>query len=284
MEVKGKRYIIHPSRSDSFTIWNLSDLHWWSKATDEKGIREDIETVKNDPYSFWLGGGDYSEAIGFTDKRFDPDCVPDRIKVSDLGKIGWVQANEIKDLFTPIKGKCLGLLLGNHEKHLQLKKEQSHLHSWLCAELQVPNLEYSALFDVVFCRTGKTIILQNHSPGRSIPRESFRFFVHHGAGFATTPGGKLNKLIGFMDSFDADIYMIGHVHDQTARRQVTIGANAECTKLIQHVKLGVISGSYLKTYAQGNTSYGEQRAYRPTVLGAAKVTIKPENREFYGEI
>jgi hypothetical protein len=42
--------------------------------------------------------------------------------------------------------------------------------------------------------------------------------------------------------------------------------------------VGVISGSYLKTYAQGVTTYGEQKGYEPTSLGAAWVQIHPESR------
>jgi len=288
MEAAGKRYIIHNSKKDEFTIWNLADLHWWNKACDVKGIKRDIRTIQNDPFSFWVGGGDYADYIGYTDKRFDPDCVPDRIKVEDLGKSGKVQVSEIKDLFSPIKDKCLGLLLGNHEKKYQTEKEQSHLHAWLCTELGVPNLEYSALFDLIFARGKGSRIpeLMNESPEDNDRRESqsFRFYVHHGAGFAQTSGGKLNRLIQFMESFDADIYMVAHVHDQVGRRQSTIGANTTCTELTHKEKIGVISGSYLKTYAQGVTTYGEQRGYKPTHLGSATISIVPFTRTLKGEI
>ena len=286
MEAAGKRYILYSSRKNKFLIWNLSDLHWWNKACDKKSIRRDINIIKNDPFSFWVGGGDYADYIGFTDKRFDPDCVPDNAKISDLGRLGRVQTQEIKELFEPIKHKCLGLLMGNHEKQYQRTKEQSDLHSWLCTELGVPNLEYSAIFDVVFCRMpfrGDPKLALDH-PGDKSSSSTFRFFVHHGSGFATTPGGKLNKLIQFMQSFEADIFMIGHVHDQTGRKEPSIGANETCEKLIEKQKIGVISGSYLKTYAQGVTTYGEQRGYRPTTLGAATVSIVPDTRELHGEI
>jgi hypothetical protein len=46
----------------------------------------------------------------------------------------------------------------------------------------------------------------------------------------------------------------------------------------------VISGSYLKTYAQGVTSYGEQKGYEPTTLGAAWVAIKPQTRDIWGRV
>ncbi len=286
MEAAGKRWIVHPSRSDEFKIWNLADLHWLSRACAEKDVREDIQKIRDDPFSFWIGGGDYCEFIGHTDRRFDPDCVAERVKVSDLGRLGMVGYREIRNLFKPIKRKCLGLLLGNHEKQYNLHMEQSDRQTWLCEDLGVPNLHYSALFDVVFIRDpkAKTPALTENGKGTGFTRESFRIFAHHGAGFAQTPGGKLNRLIQFMQSFEADIYFCGHVHDQVGRREPRMGANANCDHLEAKVRLGVISGSYLKTYAEGVTTYGEQRGYKPTVLGAAMVMVKPETREMRGEI
>jgi len=159
----------------------------------------------------------------------------------------------------------------------------------LCNELEAPDLQYCALFDLVFVRKARTKkpYLSEESPaqedgkGRSV---TFRVFGHHGAGYAQTPGGKLNRLVQFMQSFVADIYFCGHVHDKVGRREPALGANADCTKIEAYERVGVISGSYLKTYAQGTTTYGEQRGYRPTTLGAATVRINPDKRKVRGEI
>jgi len=295
MEVKGRRWIKHFKKNDEFRVWNIADIHLGSKSCAIDQIHRDITEIKNDPYSFWVGGGDYAEYIGIQDFRFDPDAVADTVKVSDLGKLGKILTENVRDLLSPIKHKCLGLVFGNHEKSYQKWQDQSALHQWLCLELGVHNLGYSAFFDVVF----------SYGPGKGEPRlvldppgdekytsNSFRFFVHHGAGFATTPAGKLTRLIRFMDYFDADIYMLGHVHDQQGKRIVRIGANETCTKLVQKEKLGLISGSYYKTYQNesagkydsGHVSYGEQKGYGPTVLGSAIVYIKPMKRELKGEI
>ena len=287
MEAQGKRYIWHGSRSTEFTIWNLSDIHWGNRGCAVDRLKADIERIRTDPCAFWLGGGDNAEYIGLTDRRFDPDAVAEDLKVRDMGQLGKRLIEEVGNLFRPIRDKCLGLLLGNHEKHYQQAMQQSHLHAWLCCELDVPNLEYSALFDVVFVRTPqarKPILKAASPPGGKYPRHTFRVFVHHGAGYAQTPGGKLNRLVQFMDSFDADIYMVGHVHDRVGKRIAQIGADPACTKIIERERLGVISGSYLRSYAQGVTTYAEQRGYRPVTLGASFARIKPATREMRGEV
>uniref|UniRef100_A0A6M3LGV4 Calcineurin-like phosphoesterase domain-containing protein n=1 Tax=viral metagenome TaxID=1070528 RepID=A0A6M3LGV4_9ZZZZ len=288
MEADGKRHIIHGSRTDEFTIWNIADIHWMSRACAEGKVKEDIQRIADDPYSFWMGGGDYCEFIGHTDRRFDPDSVAPWVSVKDLGNLGKAGMEAIRDMFRPIRHKCLGLIIGNHEKQYELKKEHDGLHGWLCAELEVRNLEYCALFDLAFSRRGK---VKNPKLVQGAPSKIngggsmvFRIFGHHGAGYAQTPGGKLNKLIQFMQSFEADIYFAGHVHDRVGRREPTIGANAACDKLEAHERLGIISGSYLKTYAQGVTTYGEQRGYRPVSLGASWVRIKPHTRAMAAEV
>jgi hypothetical protein len=284
MEAAGKRYILHGSRSDIFRLWNLADIHWLNKGCAVNDVKRDLKIIANDPFSFAIGGGDFCDFIGYRDKRFDPDAVPEWVPVKALGDLGRYGMTQIRDLFLPIKHKLMGLVIGNHELKYELHTEQESLHHWLCEELGVPSLEYSALFDVVFVRQGGVKVPRlffdrpNH-PGKGGDCETFRIFIHHGAGYAQTPGGKLNRLVQFMQSFDADIYMTAHVHDHVARKEPAIGADKDCTRLVQRNRLGVVAGSYLKTYNQGSISYGEQRGFRPTSLGAAVVRIKPETRE-----
>jgi hypothetical protein len=287
METGGKSYIYYPSRSDVIEIWNLSDLHLMAKACAEDEILKDVEEIRTNPNAFWFGGGDYCDYISYTDrKRFDPDAVDVKVTVAELGKLGKVGMERTRDIFTPIKDKCLGLLFGNHEMQYMIIKEQKHLHSWLCTELGVQDLGYCAIFDVVFCRVPK--IKKPYITKKPIGNGdawTVRMAAHHGAGFATTPGGKLNRLIQFMNMFPyAQVVWCGHVHDQKGQRQVGIDADGPCNKIIARERLGVISGGYLKTYQSGVTTYGEMKGYGPTVLGAAKVSFTPDKQTFLGEI
>ncbi len=287
MEAGGKRYVSYPSRSNWFTLYNLSDLHYGNRACALDILKADIERIRVDPFALWTGGGDYAEYISYRDRRFDPDTVIEQLGVKDLGKLGQVLTDRVGDLLRPIANQCLGMVFGNHESVYQRAQEQQHLHAELCASLGVPNLGYSGLFDIAFVRNPhvkKPSLSRHRQPLTGYPTETFRVFIHHGAGFAQTPGGKLNRLIQFMHAFDADIYMVGHVHDQKGQRLPTIGANAACDKIVARERLGIVSGGYLKTYAQGVTSYGEMRAYQPTHLGAAFVRIRPDTREMKGEI
>ncbi len=286
MEAAGKRYIVHPSRSDELVIYDLADIHDGNRACALSDFKRDRDRIRDDPNAFWVGGGDYGEYISVSDRRFASQTVAEWITVEDLGHLGSTIRKHIRDLFQPIKHKCLGLLLGNHEISYARAKEQEDMHSWLCVSLGVPNLGYCALLDIVFVRKPgcKRPRLVATAPGKGHTSQTFRLFLHHGAGYAQTEGGKINKLVQFMRNFDADIYMVAHVHDQTGKRVIEIAADSACTKLIDRQRLGIITGSYLKTYAQGVTGYGEIKGYRPVPLGARFVSIRPETREMKAEI
>jgi hypothetical protein len=114
--------------------------------------------------------------------------------------------------------------------------------------------------------------------------QTFRIYGHHGSGGAATPGGKLNRLLRFMNDFDADIYAIGHVHDVVVKSWPRIGANNACDKLIEIPRIGIVTGSYLRTYTQGSTGYGEVKGYSPVPLGAVAVEIEPHTRKMGARI
>lgn len=278
MRAAGKRRIVYPRRSTEIRIWNLADLHWMSKGCAENRLKDDIKEIRDDPYSFWFGGGDYCDFIGYKDKRFDPDAVADWVTVKEMGRLAATGYTGVAKLLRPIAHKCLGLLEGNHERVYELHTEQQERTQWLCCELNTPNLGYAAFVDVVLARDPKAkrpTLVDRPGAVRSGDSWRIRFCLHHGAGFAQTPAGKLKRLIDFMEIFEADVYMMGHVHDQSGKRSSVICADRQCKELVSREKIGVISGSYLQTYKKDATLYGEQRMYKPTILGAASITLIP---------
>ena len=286
MEAAGRRYIQHSSRSDVFTLWFLGDIHLGAPGCEQSRLKADLMQIAADPHSFWIGMGDNWDAISHRDKRFAADALDDEAKLN-IGRLGKFYAEKIESLFRPARHNCLGLLLGNHELKYGIDNDQEDLHAWLCQELEVQNLRYSSILDLVFIRrSGSKLKLSYTFPGNQNDKKSnvFRVYVHHGSGGAATPGGKLNTLIKHMAMVDADIYAIGHVHDQKAQRMIQLGANADCTKITERQRLGVVSGAYLKTYQSGVTGYGEQKGYAPCPLGPAKVRIWPDKRIFKSEI
>ena len=280
MQAAGRHYIWHPSRSDTIKLWNISDVHLLSRGCDEQALERDLAAISEDPHSFWIGGGDYAEFIGNGDKRFDPSSVAEWVPLKKLGDLAKYSMEIVRDYFMPIRHKCLGLLLGNHEYKCLQHNAQQGLHSWLCEELGVRNLGYSAMFHLIFVRTSRTRkpVLKASPPINKHCAWGVRVFAHHGAGGGGTPGGKLNRLGKFMDAFDCDLAFMGHIHENLVLKQPVLGINADGTRIVQRQRLGLVAGSYLKTYIQDTTSYGEMKGYRPAGLGASVAELHPDTQ------
>jgi len=209
--------------------------------------------------------GDYGEFIVGNDPRFDIGVISDWVKPDDIVES---QRKWIKNLLSPIKGKCLGLLEGNHEDSIRLHFK-GDVQQHICDDLGVPNLGYSCFTDLVFRRgadEANTFTALGH--------------FEHGSGNAVTKGWKLNLLHKSMLSFDGILHGRAHHHDiiTDSLPYMTLDKTG---RIKQKVKVGAITGCWFRTYSQGiRASYGEKKGYPPTRIGCPVFTIRP----FRGEI
>lgn len=288
----GYRLVEYPSRSDEIDMYITGDWHETARACAHERLEQDLREIGDNPRGVWFGTGDYSDAIGVRDKRFDTEAYADDVLISDLGKFGMVSVKRIERLMRPIRGKCLGLLYGNHELTMMKMTEGRQLHAWLCTQLGVPCLNYSTIFQLRFSRNSHlkdgTIRLSTWMPGNPPLMHgtghttwTVTIFAHHGAGAAQTPGGKLNKLRAAMDFFPyVDLTILAHVHEQKCEPSTVLTTDPDCTEIREHTRKGVISGTYLRTYVDGEATYPEERLYRPVPLGMARVSFTPDKKKF----
>jgi len=257
MEVK--EIIISYKRRDVFRLYPLGDIHIGTKHCAEDKVKEKIKEIGGNPLAWWIGMGDYAEFISPKDKRWDSKVISEWV---DQDNIAEDQTKRIVDLFTPIAGKCIGLLAGNHENSIR-RYNHDNVQKNICERLSVTNLGYSAWIKFIFRRSG--------GEGHVI-----KSVFSHGAGCAITKGAKINRLERFMDAFNARIYAIGHMHDiivDSNRAYLDLDTN---NKIRQMTKVGAVTGCWFRTYTQGvQASYGEERNYPPTALGCPVFTIIP---------
>ena len=248
----------YDSRADVFHLWHLTDTHLGSRACDEAALRRDIARVADDPFAYWVFGGDWCEFINPTDRRFDPAEVADWIRVRDLADIAKVQSDHAITLFRPIAtpDKCLGAIGGNHG--LTILNEFHHdPHAYICGELNIPNLGYDGAFiNLRFKRAGGSI-------------RSYRIALLHGWGGGRQPGGKMNKLRDALAAYDADVILLGHLHVRYRLAAMTYS----CTKhrIVTKKRLAVIGGAYLD-----GAGYAVRAGYPPAELGGVMISITPD--------
>jgi hypothetical protein len=280
MEASGCRVVEYGKAFAEFSIYDVADLHLLNRGVSKTHLQRDIDRIANDTHALYFIGGDYADWIYPGDKRFDPEAFGTEVLVNDLSQLGALVARMMVDYFSPIKRKCLGLLIGNHEFTAMNHNSETYIHEYICHRLRVPNMRFSGFTDVYFLHTpgfrGCRMTYIEKPPKKFTAR--LRVFIHHGMGAANTAGGKINKLKALVDMVDADLVMMGHVHEQFAKAFLRLVPNQDCSDIGQKVTMGMITGSYLKTYAPGFTGYGEIKGYAATTIGATRARYIPHER------
>lgn len=276
MQAGGIRIIEYCEMRQPFQIWNISDPHMFNVACAMDLLDNDIKEIERDPFSFWVLNGDYCDWIDPADKRFDASILGD-MPAKNLSDYGQKCIDYTASKFECIADKCFAMGLGNHEYKYMLRHNQLGLHSALCETLKCTNLLYSGFFDVYFVenkRAKKPIYTKRGIIPKKFCRK-LRVMTHHGAGAAATAGGKINMLARMVGNVQADLVMLGHVHEALAKPFVKLTTNESCNKLKSKITMGMISGTYLKCYEEDVVTYGEMKGYNPTTLGASKATYIP---------
>lgn len=164
------------------------------------------------------------------------------------------QFRTVKEIVDRIKDKVMGMVIGNHEMRIWNKAgiDIMAILGWFIEN--TPSAPY---------------LYFNLSVGEQL----YRVYAVHGGGMATTPAGKLNKVIRMMSWVDADIYLYGHTHLLDYYVMPTIvpserGSYDLGNGLGYRLKYGIMTGGFLKYPA-----YVSTRGGMPTLLGAPRLRL-----------
>lgn len=257
--------IPYRSRKDVFKIYYIADQHIGNTGFDREKAIEDRDKILNDPFAYWIQGGDAIDAVVLTDtKRFDPRAIT----CKRLDDIVMEEADGWLDIYKPIANRCIGILDGNHED-----KIRQHYHidivRYLCKHMKTNYLGDVAFIKLLFTRKAGSV----ENKGTTT---SFDIFAAHGNVAGRKGGGKVNRLEDLMANFDADIYMLAHGHKKITHSSTKLHLSSSGEiRLKQRKVVGFMTGSYLKTYQIGSKCYAEKGMFPPSDLGMIGVHIKP---------
>jgi hypothetical protein len=242
---------------EKFHLYPIGDTHVGTIHFAENDFKRLVDRIEKDPLAMWIGMGDYGEFISPKDKRWDDQSVASWVEKDNIGES---QVEYFSTLVLPIRQKCIGLLAGNHEDKMRTMG-CVNVQQNLAKKLDTKNLGFSCFYRFSFSRSTR----------RSLITGVFT----HGAGCARTKGAKINRLLSFMRSFEANLYGYAHVHDIITSDCSILQAGID--KLVCQNRVGAMTGCWFRTYTQGNrASYGEKQVYDPTTIGTVVFTIDPE--------
>ena len=243
------RYIV---KKPELKIVPLGDIHLGHVSCDKRILANVLQYIK-DHDVYWVGGGDYGDAIIPTDKRFDYRSIDSKFKTPQE------QYSKIEQLFAPIADKCVGLLDGNHD----IIHWKRHTHNYvkeMAERLGVPYLTIDAYLRFKFSKYNA----------------SFDVYTHHGWSGARTKGGRIARIYDLEAIFPwASMYLMFHMHDLgLADKKASLYVDDDM-EIRDKIKWFVFGGNFLRGYQKDTISYVEEKTYRPSLLGSPLITIKP---------
>ena len=235
------------------------DWHVGEMGCSEGRLRRALEAVRDDEGAIAILMGDLGGFLAPDDRRWEPAAVADGLTIADLEDWGHMLVERCCRIAAPLRGRVVASLAGNHEL-TYARRHHVDIPSQLAGGLGCPPLGYAALITLRFIGPG------GHS-------RDLRIMATHGAGAAATPGGKLNRLIRTMSIAAADLVLMGHVHACMSTTSMVLEQRGD--RIGERLTLGVITGTYLRTYSEGHSGYGERAGYQPTTLGHPVISVTP---------
>jgi|TARA_Y100000310_G_C20696773_1_gene826276 hypothetical protein len=244
--------------TDAATVFAFGDLHLASTAFEERQFKNLVQKIADTEKCIWFGMGDFGESINPKDRRFDQESLRPKYR-EHIHRLAQEEAYELIGLLTPIKDKCGGILVGNHEQ--VLRTQFSYDLTWeLCNHFGWKHLSSEALFRLYLLTCGS--------------RRKVDIFLAHGYGGGRKWGSKINKLSDIAAGVRAEIYLIAHIHSRGAIKEIELALPAKGKlHLLQKERMGIIVPSFFKTYEEGQDNYASRTLYPPSVIGGTEIRL-----------
>jgi UDP-2,3-diacylglucosamine pyrophosphatase LpxH len=220
----------------------FGDLHWGSANCNRKAVVNMIKWAEKRQNVFFILMGDLIESAF---KESPGDGVYAQI-VSPME-----QFKQMVMLLSHIKDRILGIHIGNHE-YRAMKSTSYNIAEMLSMFFGFKYLGYTAL--------------------TTIQVGDFKYDIAstHGASGSKTIGSKLKKVIDLSQIYDADLYLMGHVHEM-ASVPTTIRYR-EDDQIKKKKRYFVLTGHCL----EWKDSYAEMALCIPSQMGVPIVELSSD--------
>lgn len=293
-----RRSIEHKSRTDTFTLYPIGDVHLGSAACDEALFKRTINRIKDDPAALVILMGDIIDGIGRTGDDFryrHKTLAPWLAAMEDIDDVFDEEVNRAVSLLEPIASKVIAFLNGNHEDKVEQKRGVNVYWSMVdkIAEAggQKPAdiaLGYNGFIRLKFKRTfhDKAPANWHGSKGTSWPLD---IYATHGFGGGKMPGSKANNMFHMMGAVQADLYLMGHVHELMTVSKTILKPS---DKILPNVEThwGVVCGSFLQGQIEPSKrgrpreTYGELKGLPTLPIGHPVIHIEPGHANYTVEM
>lgn len=278
-----RKTITYEGRATTIRLYHLTDLHLGAAACDETLLRRYVAAIEADPLAYWIGGGDYIDAIARKgDKRYQESTMSKWLRGQDdvLG----LQRDYVVDLLAPIAGKCLGLVNGNHE-HAALRFYDRNIYweivTGLARAAERDPAELGLGIQGFIVLKFRRRYSQPDASGRDFGgTRTITIYTHHGYGGGRLPGGHALALGRILGDYECDLALLGHRHVTQMVTKTIVKPGVKTARTVDRYGLfcGTFLGAYVEPSSDGRPidTYPEHMGLPPSLLGTPTITIKPD--------
>jgi hypothetical protein len=160
------------------------------------------------------------------------------------------QKDEVIELLKPVKHLILGALTGNHEERT-FKDSGQDPTADICRSLEIPYLRYSAFLKL------------------KVGTVNYVIYATHGSGGSRLVSSKINCVMNLSRNFEADIYLMAHMHDLLTASDVYKRMNMHNHAIEDKKRYFIVTGSYLGY----ENSYAEMMNLPPGKTGSPRIRL-----------
>lgn len=266
---------------ENMQLYIIGDTHMGALNCSESSIRQLIDTISSEDDSYMVHLGDAIECILPNDKRFATCSVDWQRKCVTPEE----QAEAVVRLFSPLKGRILAWLMGNHEYKLV---NSANFARMMAMNLDAPYGSAVCKLHLQFAKRKPIKFMLAHGSGAF--RSQAKDAIQREANVKAALKQKLHRLAG-----DCVGMFCGHGHhmiavDPTVEKELYLTDDGK--KIKQHYHVGAdqsaafippdsrwygMTGSFLRLFSPPGSEavgYGEIALYSPAEIGCLVAIIR----------
>ncbi len=243
--------LVRVEETTDIDLMPLGDVHVGSKDFDEKKFLDTVEWIRKTPNARVVLMGDMIDA-GLRDS-IGGGCFDNDIDVES-------QMEYIVEALKPINKKIWCMYGGNHEERVRMKTSID-VNKLIASQL---GISYVGASSFIKAKIGKA---------------NYIIYGAHGSSGSSMPTGKLNAVIKLGTFVNADLIMMGHVHELMNHTSEYFRVDIGNKQIIKDKKHYVLTGHFLK-YG----GYAQAKNMLPGKTGVAKIRLNKDKKDIHVSI
>lgn len=271
-----------PKVGEQVTIATLGDIHWGVELFSSSTWNRFRRWCKRQKHLYLVWMGDYVDLASSSERDAISRAVrgihdQNSVRLVELGLLDTLSFCKELDSLSK-DATFVGFIEGNHysivpdetrNDNLQIVPSAQTTTEFMCKRFNVPYLGTEAIVNFQF-----------NYHGAIIPK---KWYLHHGAGSGTTPGGSLNRVAKMRESVEADVYAMGHNHDKGVWSGQVLTMKPSTQEIVDKNTVFLRSGSFLESRRDGLPSYNSDAARGALSLGWSFIRYSIETHSPRGE-